>query len=665
MMLTLSEAQCIALINKSECFQAEIEGGAFIIKIDEYSPVVCTAVHNGHRLRSELEKTFLLSKEERFYEEDPYTDELISSFPIVMIGNDSRFEYDLNRAKTLSTYFKTAWDKQVWQKPLSPRQRTLSHKKHESFYNVLEALVAHLERRFKNSIVFDVHSYNYQRIEKDTPTFNIGSSQIDVERWGVISKHFEAQLNQIVLPNLQVRAATDEVFQGRGYLIAHINAHFDNTLVLPLEVKKVFMDETSGDLYPLVLEELKAGFKQAVSETAAYFMRRFAKRRAIRGVDMLSSSLAPEIIDLDRKLFSLCNNVDTLKFINPVNIASERKKFLGKKGIAAPNFHYKQLNINPYQFREKLYKLPVDDIMDADIQQLYRHVIDNLATKIDLLSSIGSDNFLYNSLKYYGNPDQNDIDNANFILHAPEFISDKEEPVHSADYAVAFFKEKAAAWGLKCKVEKSSRIVAKAMVNNDKGILIINKDVVFSERELVAFAYHELGIHMLTTINGKKCKLKVFSLGLAGNTHTQEGLAIYSEYCSGHLTLSRLKVLALRVIAVDYMLKHHDFSRTYHTLLNQHGVDTDQAFTLTTRVYRGGGFTKDYLYLKGFRDILNLSKTAELDNLLVGKTGLLDFSVISEMIGRGLILKPEPLFDLKTGQSEPISIIDYLVSAIR
>ncbi|MFT5719607.1 MAG: hypothetical protein ACI9T7_003822 [Oleiphilaceae bacterium] len=663
-MLRLSENECIALIKKGECFQAEVEGGAFIVKIDEYCPVVCTAIHNGHRLRSELDKTFLLTKQERFYEEDPYTDELISSFPIVMIGNDSRFEYDLNRAKTLSTYFKTAWDKQVWQKPLSPKQRASSHKKHESFYNVLEALVAQLEKRFKNSIVFDVHSYNHQRIEKDTPTFNVGSSQIDVERWGAIVQHFESQLNKISLPNLDVRAATDEVFQGRGYLITHINAHFDNTLVLPLEVKKVFMDETSGDLYSLVLEELKAGFKQAVSETAAYFVRRFTKRKSTR-VDMLSSSLAPEIIEVDKKLFSLCKNVDTLKFINPINIASERKKFINKKGLVAPNFTYKQLNINPYQFREKLYKLPVDNILDADIQQLYRHVIDNLATKIDLLSSIGSDDFLYNSLKYYGNPDQNDIDNANFILRAPALLTDQEENFHDADYAIAFFKEKALAWGLKCKVEKSSRIVAKAMVNNDKGTLIINRDAQFSESELVAFAYHELGIHMLTTINGKKCKLKVFSLGLAGNTHTQEGLAIYSEYCSGNLTLSRLKILALRVIAVDYMLKHKDFCRTYRTLINQHSVDEKQAFTLTTRVYRGGGFTKDHLYLKGFRDIINLSKTTALDNLLVGKTGVLDFPIISEMVNRGLIFKPTPLFDLTVNKSASDSILDYLVSAIR
>jgi N-formylglutamate amidohydrolase len=182
-MLTLSEKECIALIKKGECFHAEVESDAFIVKIDEYAPIICAAIHNGHKLRPELTKSFLLSDDERFYEEDPYTNELISSFPIQIIGNDSRFEYDLNRAKTLSTYFKTAWDKQVWEKPLSQKQRAKSHTKHQSFYNVLEAIIEVIEKQFNNAIVFDIHSYNYKRIEVDTPTFNIGSGQIDIERW--------------------------------------------------------------------------------------------------------------------------------------------------------------------------------------------------------------------------------------------------------------------------------------------------------------------------------------------------------------------------------------------------------------------------------------------------------------------------------------------------
>ncbi len=662
-MLTLSEQECIALIKKGECFHAEVEFGAFIVKIEEYAPIICAAIHNGHKLRPELEKSFLLSDEERFYEEDPYTDELISSFPIQLIGNDSRFEYDLNRAKTLSTYFKTAWDKQVWEKPLSQKQRAKSHSKHQSFYNVLEAIISVIEKQFKNAIVFDIHSYNYKRIEEDTPTFNIGSGQIDVERWGNIVSQMEKQLNFIALPNLDVRAATDEVFHGRGYLITHVNAHFDNTLVLPIEVKKIFMDESSGDVYPLVLEELKAGFKSAISETAAFFVRRYGKKKKTQKADMLSSTISAEVISLDKKLYSLCKTVETLNFINPINLTAQRNAFF-KNSYISPNFNYKQLDINPYKFREQLYKLPVDDINDADIQQLYRHVIDNLASKIDLLTTIGTDDFVYNSLKYYGEPSHVDIANARFLLHLNTENDGNGDDALNADEAIRYFKEKAQLWALNCRIEKSSKVVAKAMVNNEKALLLINKNALFTEKELHAFAYHELGIHMLTTINAKKHPLKIFSLGLTGNTHTQEGLALYSEYCSGSLTIQRLKTIALRVIAVKYMLEHNDFVKTYHALMSEFKLEKDFAFTLTTRVYRGGGFTKDYLYLKGFRDVINLAKANSIDNLLVGKVGTLDFEITNEIVERGMIAKPQPLFDL-TYKSSGDTVLDFVIDSIR
>lgn len=662
-MLTLSEKECIALIRKGECFHAEVESGAFIVKIDEYAPIVCAAIHNGHKLRPELMKSFLLSDDERFYEEDPYTDELISSFPIQLIGNDSRFEYDLNRAKALSTYFKTAWDKLVWEKPLSQKQRAKSHNKHQSFYNVLEAIIEVVENQFKNAIVFDIHSYNYKRIEVDTPTFNIGSGQIDIERWGNIVSQMEKQLNLIALPNLQVRAATDEVFHGRGYLITHVNAHFDNTLVLPIEVKKIFMNESSGDVYPLVLEELKAGFKSAISETAAFFVRRYGKKKKTQKADVLSSTISSEVLTLDKKLYTLCKTVETLNFINPVNLVAQRTKFF-KNSYVSPNFNYKQLDINPYKFREQLYKLPVEDIYDADIQQLYRHVIDNLASKIDLLTTIGTDDFVYNSLKYYGEPSQIDIANARFLLHLNTEQNENNTKTLNANDAIEFFKKQAEIWKLNCRIEKSSKVVAKAMVNNEKALLLINRNAIFTEKELHAFAYHELGIHMLTTINAKKHPLKVFSIGLTGNTHTQEGLALYSEYCSGSLTIQRLKTVALRVIAVQYMLQHGDFVKTYHALMNEFKLEKDFAFTLTTRVYRGGGFTKDYLYLKGFRDVINLAKSHSIDNLLVGKVGMLDFDITNEIVERGMISKPVPLFDLTYTPSGD-SVLDFVIDSIK
>jgi uncharacterized protein (TIGR02421 family) len=281
-----------------------------------------------------------------------------------------------------------------------------------------------------------------------------------------------------------------------------------------------------------------------------------------------------------------------------------------------------------------------------------------------LLTTIGTDDFVYNSLKYYGEPSPNDIANARFLLHVTNEQVGSEVKTFNADEAVQYFKAKAKKWKLHCNIEKSAKIVAKVMVNNEKALLLINKDAVFNQKELHAYANHELGIHMLTTINAKKNPLAVFSLGLTGNTHTQEGLALYSEYRSGSLTIQRLQTIALRVIAVQYMLKQGDFVKTYHTLMNEFDLEKHFAFTLTIRVYRGGGFTKDHLYLNGFRDVINLAKDNSIDNLLVGKVGVLDFGITSEIVERGMISKPQPLFNLAYKPSGDV-VLDFVIDSIK
>jgi|GEM_PF-38786 len=667
-----SVKQVLEFIEKKTCFSGLVNDGSFYLRIDDYRPVICTAIHNGHHLRPELMKNCLLTPQERFYEEDPYTDELISSFPIVIVGNDSRFEYDLNRPLTQSTYYKSAWEKQVWKRKLSDKQRDVSHAKHKAFYLVVETLVAKLEACFKSCIVFDIHSYNYQRHVNDTPTFNIGTDQIDMQRWADTVDYYYKQLDKIHLPNLNVRVAINELFVGRGYLISHINARFDNTLVLPTEAKKVFMDETTGELYSLVLQDLRAGVKDAVTQTAAYFARKFSKtpgRKSVQKADMLSSHIESNVKLVDAELYALCKNLDTLSFINPNNLKTEKRRFLERKGDYSPDFRYRQLNFNPYALKANLYQLPVDTIEDAGLQQFYRSMVENLVCRIDMLASPDDDNFTFNSLRYFGKPDSGLLRIAEFIAKAPYPESTGTSPVFQTlkdvDYAVEFMRQKAEQWNIDCHIEKSSKTVAKIMLNHDKKALLLAAGATFTESELNAFAYHQLGIHMFASLNAHKQPLKILSIGLPGYNQTQEGLAVYSGYCSGTLTFSRLKTLALRVVAVAHMLSYKDFRRTYGVLIEDYQEDSDSAFAITARVYRRGGITKDYQYLSGFREILDLSESFDLNTLLAGKLSTTSLPILNEMINRGFVIKPgnNQVFMKTDKPSDPV--VEYLVQTIR
>ena len=271
-MLKLTEQECIEKIEAGEHFQAEIEGG-FQIKIEKYSFFVCTAIHDGHKLRASLEANCLLDESERRYEEDPFTGALIEDMPITLIGLDSRYEYDLNRGEDTCVY-ETAWGKEVWKQPLSDEQKNESLEKHRRFYRVAVVLARKLQELHGSCLFYDMHSYNYiRREEPDTPAFNIGTEQLDKQRWGDLINHWNALLNTIEMPDTAMRSAIDEVFYGLGNQATVMKPFAENVLVLPTELNKNFMDELTCELHEPFFNELKQRFCKELLANSLDFAR--------------------------------------------------------------------------------------------------------------------------------------------------------------------------------------------------------------------------------------------------------------------------------------------------------------------------------------------------------------------------------------------------------
>ena len=106
---------------------------------------------------------------------------------------------------------------------------------------------------------------------------------------------------------------------------------------------------------------------------------------------------------------------------------------------------------------------------------------------------------------------------------------------------------------------------------------------------------------------------------------------------SGCLTLTRLKELSYRVIAADSLAKGYNFSATFDLLFNQHKLNRDKAYSITQRAHRGGGFTKDYVYLSGLCKIYNFAKNGgDLNVLLTGKMAIEYIDVVKKLQNLGL-----------------------------
>lgn len=664
----LNVNEIISLIETNKIFEATTLDGALTIKVSRYVPCVCTAIHDGNRLRKELISKSALDDYERWYEEDPFTADFIKSLPITIIGNDSRFEYDLNRAPEDCIY-EEAWGKKVWSKKLTLKEKKESLQKHQNYYKILQALIFKLESIFQGCVVYDMHSYNFKRWNREVPLFNIGAENINQEKFSESVESWKNELATIQISGTENDTQINDVFKGRGYNLEFLTKKFKNTLVLATEVKKIYVNEETGESYPEIINELQHQLKEAIINHASEFASKSTTWSANSPAHILNNKNDKSLLSIDTKLYKLLKSFELLAYVNPKNSITEQKRFIKNKMNIEPGFKYSPIKIDAYQLKQQLSLIKTNDIDDVSIRQMYESVINSYFDKIDMLASLDSKKFLYNSLRYFGRPSKNDIKNAQYLLHLPDIFSEpKKAPILPIETVVLQFKHALEEYGIKCKIELSSKVISQVMVINSQKTIRFRPDAKFTQKEVNAMIEHEIGVHLVTTENSRNQKLKIFNLGLPLNTETQEGLAILSETLSGNISLGRLRKLALRVIVVDMMCSGANFIECTSLLTTQYDINEIDAYTIVTRVFRGGGFTKDYLYLSGFVKVLKIwQKGTDLSPLLVGKTNIEFYDLIVEMIDREMIEKPKFITKsfLNPKLEQTLGIYGYILSGLK
>ena len=351
-----------------------------------------------------------------------------------------------------------------------------------------------------------------------------------------------------------------------------------------------------------------------------------ASKRQIKTVGMKLKEADKELYKIDKKIDKLVRKIELLRYINPINLEEQKRLFFESIFQRDPEFKYPEADFDKFKIHRKFFGQRLEEISDERIRSLYEDIVYYYSGVVRCIETIGEGkNFYYNSLHVFGTPTEQDVENAKFILHFEEEDSHSEKFIPKYDTAAArdVFATFGKNYDFEFNIEDSETMSAIAMVLNSKQSLVLNSNHKYSENELAILTNHEIGVHMVTTMNGVSHDLKIFSHGFPNNVETQEGLAVFSEYMSGNLTVRRLKELAYRVIAVDSLAKGYSFSRTFRLLTNVYDLDKERAFHITARVHRGGGFTKDYLYLTGLVKIVDMyRKKDDFSPLLSGKVTL-------------------------------------------
>ena len=229
------------------------------------APIIATAIHDGHELRSDVAALTALSDSERLQEEDPFTATWTMVVNTRVLTSRSRFEVDLNRPRDKAVYVtpEDAWGLQVWRNEPPEDMVTRSLEQYDYFYSEMHRVLARLQERYGKFVVLDLHSYNHRRggpdappdDPKDNPEVNVGTGSMDRERWGSLVDRFMADLREFDFLGRRLDVRENVKFQG-GNLPQWVHENFPASgCCLAIEFKKFFMNEWTGEP---VMEELEA-----------------------------------------------------------------------------------------------------------------------------------------------------------------------------------------------------------------------------------------------------------------------------------------------------------------------------------------------------------------------------------------------------------------------
>ncbi|WP_164891051.1 flavohemoglobin expression-modulating QEGLA motif protein [Botryobacter ruber] len=417
-------------------------------------------------------------------------------------------------------------------------------------------------------------------------------------------------------------------------------------LMLGLEIKPLYVNKLTGKVYPILVRALRARLSGAIKKTVFDFVRVQTSHQPEHYQALGRQAVVPAVWRIDKQLSAISDQFQFLLLVTPVNADKAWEQFKQNNFEKAPVFHYRLMPIDADLLKRELYNIPVEKVEDPTLAFLFRDKRHELDKMITMLADRNTPHFLYSSLQLFGGVDEQLLKVAEGILAAiPEPQRDDgaalipvEEFAALAQQEIDFLKSQYP--GVESGVDIRKDIVGLIV---SKGRLNVGTEAKIPRSRAEALIQHEVGTHILTYFNGKAQPLQQLYVGVPGYEELQEGLAVLSEYLVGGLDQDRLRLLAARVITVHHLIQGCSFTDNFWRLKHDYKFTDETAFDVTMRVHRGGGLTKDAVYLRGLVHLLHhLKEGGELEPLLIGKIRQDYIPIVQELIYRN-VLRPIPM----------------------
>ncbi|OGY82850.1 MAG: hypothetical protein A2898_04660 [Candidatus Kerfeldbacteria bacterium RIFCSPLOWO2_01_FULL_48_11] len=340
--------------------------------------------------------------------------------------------------------------------------------------------------------------------------------------------------------------------------------------------------------------------------------------------------------NVDRKLAEISTQIHFLAILKPLNLEQAKNLFL-KHPTASPVFTYKTLDIDIPALRKELGKLRRD--FDHQLADLMRAKMDELAIRLSLIETRGTEKMMEFSRKLYGDVSEEEYAEAHaYILHH------RTNPDTSQRLTISqvvkrleesLKRHHLTGW----KVILQQEATADMQVNK-RGAIFVRKAAQFTENRIQSLIAHEIETHIFRKENGSLQLYRIFEQGTAGYLETEEGLALLHQRQLGMPLGEKDVWSALNVVSIWYA-KEMGFVELFHYLLQTYAIDRETAWRVCVKVKRGlidtavhASFTKDRVYYTGFKKVSAFFADQGYDglhNLYMGKIGLADLPMLTPM----------------------------------
>ena len=372
------------------------------------------------------------------------------------------------------------------------------------------------------------------------------------------------------------------------------------------------------------------------------------------------------IKEYDQEIYNLAQDVDLLQAVKwPKSVVQEFLENVHKGNPKLPEVEYYTQTYSDQILRLRQIS---KDLNPGDPMSGYlKRTADSYRLAFQLLERLGTKDVTTLSEEVYGLPIDKVTASLSSNLKAAQYflkicdeyqdspISEDHEYVTALELKDELLRKMKAVFNAsEITVHLDDELTAKAKTSSN--LISLRSDAKFTRYDADQLVHHEIFVHALTSLNGRaQEKLKCFSLDAPRTTEDQEGLATFAERISGSIDISRMKRIALRVIAIDKALSGADFIEVFQFFLDS-GQSEIESVNSAIRVFRGvpltGGhaFTKDVVYLKGlikvhsfFRWALKNHKLHVAQLFFSGRMTVTDAIELEPLMESGEILGPKYL----------------------